>query len=56
MPVETQEELITLETTIHQRVEGFEAHMTRMGIMQILIKIGFDKTKDLGYNKKCPNK
>ena len=38
MPVETQVELITLETTIHQRDEGFEVLMIRMGIMRILIK------------------
>jgi len=39
------------ETTIHQRVEGFVVLMIKMGIMEILIKIEFAKTKELDYNK-----
>jgi hypothetical protein len=38
MPVEKQGGLITLEITIHQRGEGFEVLMIRMGIMLILIE------------------
>ena len=38
MPVEKQVGLITLETTIHRRGEGFEVHMIRTGIMRILIE------------------
>ena len=38
MLVEKQGELITLETTIHRKVEGLEVHMIRMGIMRILIE------------------
>ena len=38
IPAEKQVGLITLETTIHQRGEGFEVLMIRMGIMQILIE------------------
>jgi hypothetical protein len=56
MPVERQGGLITLETTIHPREGISGGYMIRTGIMPILIKNRFDKTKDLDYNKKCPNK
>jgi len=51
IPVDIQVGLIMRETTIHQRVEGFVVLMIKMGIMEILIKIEFAKTKELDYNK-----
>ena len=47
MPVDKLGELITLETTIHQKGEGFEVLMIRTGIMQILINRSVSLCVDL---------
>jgi len=51
MPVDILGGWITLETIICPREGISEGYMIRTGIMQILIKIEFAKTKELDYNK-----